>query len=87
MKLHSILPMWLLVVIGAILVGVLAPRDEYFTWLSIVLAVATILTFVVQLSLPLKHGLVLRTMVTTGGSVLILAIATAILAPLALLAA
>jgi hypothetical protein len=78
--LPSILPVWLLVIVGAVLVGVLSPRDQYFQWLSIVLASATILTFVIQLAVSQKEGLVLRIMAALAGSVIILGVATAILA-------
>jgi hypothetical protein len=78
----SIVPIWVLVIVGVVLVGLLAPAAGYFRWLTIVLAGATILTFIVQLALPTKKGLVLRMMASVGGSVVLVAIATAILGPL-----
>jgi hypothetical protein len=78
----SIVPVWVLVIIGAVLIGVLALPNDYFQWLSVALAGAVILTFVVQLALPTKEGLVLRMMASIGGSVVVIAVATAVLGPL-----
>jgi len=79
-KVASILPVWFLVLVGAILVGLIAPADDYYTWLPIVLASSLILTFAIQLAVPRKDGLVTRIMTSAVGSVLILAVATAIFA-------
>jgi hypothetical protein len=73
---------WVLVVIGVVLIGVLALRSDYFQWLSVLLAGAVLVTFVIQLALPAKEGLVLRMMASVGGSVILVAVATAILGPL-----
>jgi len=81
-KLNSIVPVWVAVLLGTIAVGLFSSRDEHFTWLAIVLAGGVILTFVAQLIVPVKEGLVLRVMTSIGGSVLILAVATALLAVL-----
>ena len=81
-KLNSIVSVWVAVLLGTIAVGLFSSRDEHFTWLAIVLAGGVILTFVAQLIVPVKEGLVLRVMTSIGGSVLILAVATALLAVL-----
>ncbi|NEM92325.1 hypothetical protein [Galbitalea soli] len=81
-NLPSILPVWLAAVVGAVLVGVLSHPTDYFTGLSLVLAAGTLLTFIVQLALRSKEGLVLRVMASIGGVIGILAVATAVLAPL-----
>jgi hypothetical protein len=65
---------------GAIVVGFVAPAADVFRGLAIVLAVVVLLTFVIQLALPSKEGLVLRMAASIGGSVVLLAVATAILA-------
>jgi hypothetical protein len=75
----SVIPVWVLVACGALLTGLLSTPDYYFTWLPIVLAAATILTFCVQLALVQKEGLVNRMMASLGGSLVILAAASAIL--------
>jgi hypothetical protein len=74
-------PVWVLVIVGVVLVGVIASPSGYFKWLAIVLAGAVVLTFVVQLALPTKEGLVLRMMASIGGSAVLLAVGTAILLP------
>lgn len=79
-RLASIIPVWLVSLIGSVLIGLLSPADEYFSWLSIVLAFATILTFCIQLIVRSKDGLVERMMASLGGSVLILGAATGVLA-------
>ncbi len=78
-KLASILPVWLLAVAGSLLVGLLAPADRYLS-LPMVFAAAIVVTFVIQLAVPRKEGLVLRVMASVGGAVLILAVATGVLA-------
>jgi hypothetical protein len=81
-RLASILPVWVVVIVGAILVGALAQPSGYFRWLSIVFALAILLTFALQLALSQKEGLVVRMTVSVGGSAILLAVATLILLPL-----
>lgn len=71
-------------VVGAILVGVLAPATQYLDWLPIVLAAGILVTFSVQLAAVQKEGLVNRVMASLGGSLVILAIASAILSLIAI---
>lgn len=85
--LRSVIPIWILAAIGAVLIGILAPAREYLTWLPIALAAAVLVTFCVQLSLDRKDGLVNRMMASLGGSVVILAIATVVLGALQLASA
>jgi hypothetical protein len=85
--LKSVVPVWLLAVVGAILVGLLvAPRD-YLVYLPVVLGVATLLTFCIQLGIRRKEGFVNRATASTAGVFVILAVATIVLAPIALAAA
>ncbi|WP_213816284.1 hypothetical protein [Glaciihabitans sp. dw_435] len=79
-KIASIVPVWFLALVGGLLVGLLSPSDEYFTWLPIVFAGAVLITFVIQLAVVRKDGLVLRVMSSIGGSLVILAVTTGILA-------
>ena len=74
----SVVPVWLLTLAGAITIGVAAPRDEYYTWLGVVMAAAVIVTFVLQLSTSRPEGFVVRAMASIGVSVIILAAATVI---------
>jgi hypothetical protein len=77
-ELRSILPVWLAAVVSAILVGLYA-ADAAFTWLPVVMAIMVLLTFVIQLALRRKEGLVLRVTFSIGGALVVLALATGIL--------
>ena len=79
-RLVSIVPVWVVAIVGAVLVGVLTTPSGSYRGFVIVLTVVVLLTFVIQLALPSKEGLVLRMAASIGGSVVFLAIATAILA-------
>ncbi len=78
-SLPSIVPVWVVAIVGAVLVGFLAHPKALYGWLSIVLVVSVILTFVIQLASPTKPGLVVRTAASIGGAVIVLAVATGIL--------
>ena len=79
----TIVPVWALSLIGAVLIGLLAPRTTYLVWLPVALASAVFVTFCIQLSTLQKEGFVNRVMASVGGSLLILAIATAVLGVIA----
>jgi hypothetical protein len=79
LKLASIIPIWLLVIAATVLVAVLTPGFEFFTWLAIVLAVAVLLTFCVQLGIQRKDGFNGRLALSSGGSLVIVAVAAVIL--------
>ena len=70
--------MWLAAIIAAVLVGLLA-GDAFLTWIPVVAAGLVLLTFVVQLSLQRKEGLVNRIIASIGGSIAVLAVATVVL--------
>lgn len=80
----SVIPVWVLVACGALLTGLLSEPSDYFTWLPIVLAAAAILTFCIQLAHVQKEGLVNRMTASLGGSLVILAVASGILAVVSL---
>jgi hypothetical protein len=77
-KLSSIVPVWLIALVGAVLVGVLAVSDERLTWLALVFAACVLATFGIQLALATSAGFVLRAMTSIGGAFLILVAATAV---------
>jgi hypothetical protein len=79
-RLSSIVPVWVVAIVGAVLVGVIIAPADLYRWLSLVLAVTVLLTFIIQLALPTKEGLVLRMAASIGGAVILLAVATAVLA-------
>jgi hypothetical protein len=74
---RSVIPVWVLVAVGAVLVGLLTPRSAAFGWLPVVLFGGVVATFVIQLALDEKVGLVNRVMASLGGAVIVLALATA----------
>jgi hypothetical protein len=78
-SLPSIVPIWVVAIIGATLVGVVSHPDGIYGWLSIVLVVCVLLTFMVQLALSTREGLVKRTAASIGGAVIVLAVATGVL--------
>ena len=82
-QLKTVVPVWLLTVIAAVLIGLLSPAGQFLTWLPIALAAAVLLTFCLQLATLRKEGFVNRVMASLGGSVVILGIATAVLGTLA----
>ena len=80
----SVLPVWLLVAVGAVLTVLLAPAGQRLSWMPIVLVVGVLATFVIQLALDEKTGLVNRVIISLSGSVVILGLATAVVPLLAL---
>jgi hypothetical protein len=79
----SVVPVWLVAVLGAIAVAVLADPENYLVFLPVVLGVSTLLTFGIQLGIRRKEGYVNRVTASATGAVVILAAATLVLAPLA----
>lgn len=75
----SVVLVWLLAVIGALTVTVFAP-EAYLTWLPVVLAGSILATFALQLALQQKEGYVARATASISGAIVVLAIATALLA-------
>lgn len=85
LKSGTVLPIWAAAVMAAVIIAVMSPRDEYFTWLSVALGATVVVTFAVQLSTLTKIGFVDRVMASIGGGVLILGLATGVLVLLPLL--
>jgi hypothetical protein len=75
---RSVPPVWLAALTGAVLVGVFA-GDGFLTWIPVVAAAALLLTFVIQLSLQRKEGLVNRIIASVGGTLVILGATTVVL--------
>ncbi len=76
----SVWPVWLLAALGATGVGLLTPLDG-IVWLPIVLGACTLVAFAIQLGGPTEPGLVDRLAAAIFGSVVVLAVASAILVP------
>jgi hypothetical protein len=79
LKLASAAPIWVLVLVAALVIAIATPHREYFTWLPIALAASILVTFAVQLTLRRKEGFVGRLTLTAVGSLVILGIATIVL--------
>jgi hypothetical protein len=75
---RTILPVWLLTLLLAILVG-LVSGPAYLTWMPLVLAAVVLVTFAIQLALRRKEQLVTRMIFSIGGALLILVVATGVL--------
>ena len=80
LRVGTVVPVWVLTVIGAVVIGIANTGDSYLIWLPIALAAAVLLTFIVQLATLTREGFVDRIMASVGGAVLILAVATGVLA-------
>ncbi len=74
----SVIPVWLIALAGAIVIGIVSPRDEYFVWLGVVMASTVIATFGIQLATRRPEGFVVRAMASIGVSVVILAAASGV---------
>lgn len=75
----TIVPVWLLTLAAAVVIGLTSSADDAYLWLPLALAGAVLVTFVLQLATSEKDGLVSRTMLSTCGSLVILALATLVI--------
>ncbi|MCS5721107.1 hypothetical protein N1028_02510 [Herbiconiux sp. CPCC 203407] len=80
---RSVVPVWILTIIGVVAVGVFVSAPSYLVFLPVVLGAALVVTFGIQLIVPVRKGFVNRVSASLGGAVLILALATVVLGPLA----
>lgn len=74
------IPVWVLSIIGALLVAALSPAHAVFTWIPIVFASCVLATFLIQLSTQRKDGFVSRVTTSIVGSIVVLAVASGMLA-------
>jgi hypothetical protein len=79
---RSALPVWAVALVGAVVVGVIAPAAQSIAALPIVLYSGIMATFVIQLAIDQKVGFVTRVTISLGGVIVILALATAVFAAL-----
>jgi len=70
------LPVWIVVAAAAVAVAVLVPSELWWGILPVIAAGAMLLTFVIQVSLQSKDGLVTRMLVTVSGVFVLLALAS-----------
>ncbi len=70
------LPVWIAVVAALVIIAVVVPVNGWWALLPAIAAGAVLLTFVIQVSLQTKEGLVSRMLVTVTGVVVLLLIAS-----------
>ena len=76
----SVVTIWLVAIVCAVLTGVLVAPENRLVWLSLSLAGCTILTLAAQLSTGQKEGYVHRVTLSLVGAVLVLGAATGLFA-------
>jgi len=76
----SVVTIWLVAIVCAVLTGVLVAPENRLVWLSLSLAGCTILTLAAQLSTGQKEGYVHRVTLSLVGVVVVLALATGLFA-------
>jgi len=74
----SMIPVWVLALLGAVLVAVLA-GEAYLTWLPVVATLCFLAAFAIQLGLRRTEGLVTRLGGSLVGAFAVLAVATLVL--------
>jgi hypothetical protein len=80
---RSVVPVWIFTILAAVAVGLLVPSASYLVFMPIVLGVVLVGTFAIQLAVPVRKGFVNRVSASIAGAVVILALATLVLGPLA----
>jgi hypothetical protein len=81
---RSIVVVWLLALVFAVLVGLLAAPGQGLAWVGLSLAGCTILTLCVQIGTGRKDGYVSRVTASIVGAVIVLAAATGVFAVIGL---
>ena len=79
MRWTTIVSVWIVTVVAAVLVGVFAPASASLNWLAIAMAGSILVAMCVQLATQEKQGFVVRLGATVAGSFVILAIATGVI--------
>jgi hypothetical protein len=80
---RSVVPVWILSVLAVVAVGLFVPPTSFLIFLPVVLGLALVVTFGIQLLVPVRKGFVDRVSASLAGAVVVLALATAVLAPIA----
>ena len=82
-QLRSIVAVWLLAAVGAVLTAVLSEPGERLTWIGLTLAGCTLATLSLQIAAGEKVGYVRRVTASITGAVVLLAVATGVFALMA----
>jgi hypothetical protein len=70
------LPVWIAVAVAVVAVGFTVPSSQWWAALPAIAGGAMIMTFVIQVSLQSKDGLVMRMLVTVTGAIAVLMVAS-----------
>ncbi|MEN9620494.1 MAG: hypothetical protein RL499_687 [Actinomycetota bacterium] len=70
------LPVWLAVVAAVIVVALALPASQWWAVLPAIAGGAMIMTFIIQVSLQSKDGLVMRMLVSVTGAIVVLMVAS-----------
>ena len=76
----TIATVWLLAIVGASLTAFLATEASAISWIGLTLAVCTLVTLGLQIATGSKEGYVKRVTVSITGALVILVVATVIVA-------
>lgn len=80
MRWGSIATVWVLAVIASVAIGMFADTASFTAWLGLALAGCTVAALILQLATQEKRGFIDRLGASVSGALVILAIASAILA-------
>lgn len=75
----SIIPVWVLAVIGAVLIAVTPAHESFWTWIPAAFGISILLTFAIQLATRTPEGFVHRAVMSIIGSLAVFAVATVVL--------
>ncbi|WP_449277587.1 hypothetical protein [Leucobacter sp. GX24907] len=64
---------WTVAMVAGILVTVLAPEAQRFSWLALVVGFSVLVTFALQLGTAQREGFITRTAFSVAGSVVVIA--------------
>ncbi|PZF55390.1 hypothetical protein DEJ23_11955 [Curtobacterium sp. MCSS17_008] len=78
LRLTSVLPVWVLAVVGAVLVLTLPEKDD-FAWLLLVFVLCVLVSFVLQLITATKDGLVERISIASSGAFVVVLVTAVVL--------
>ena len=76
----TIATVWVLAIVGAIVTLLFAPTASEISWIGLSLAVCTLVTLGLQLATGTKEGYVKRVTLSITGAIVILVVATVIVA-------
>lgn len=76
----SIIPVWVLAVVGALAIALTPARDQFWSWIPLGFGLSVIVTFAIQIGTRTPEGYVHRAIVSILGSLAVFAVATVVLA-------